>query len=68
MADMPVVSDEYAAELVARIEADLTNPDAPLSPTGMRDMLILKLWAEVQSLKAATAFFGGIKPVQRSPQ
>ncbi len=65
---IPAISDEYAAELVARIEADMANPAAPLSPTGIRDMLILKLWAKVQALEGATGFLGGgIKPIGRSP-
>ena len=67
MSDHPPISDEYAAELVANMQGyHAQSPHLTgVIETDYRDLLILKLWSEVQSLKAATAFFGGIKPVQR---
>ena len=69
MADMPPISDEYAAELVSKLEASTqVQAAADWGNADPRDLLILKLWAKVQTLENATAFMGGIKPIGRSPQ
>ena len=69
MADMPPISDEYAAELVSKLEASTQlQAAADWGHADPRDLLILKLWAKVQALEAGTAFVTGIKPVGRSPQ
>lgn len=70
MSDMPPVSDEFAAELVVKLQIEVASPVHGIlsgdNPT--HAMLILKLWAKVQALEAATAFIGGVKPVGGSPQ
>lgn len=66
---MTTVSNEYAAELVAKLRTEIESRDeltgaAPVDP---RDLLILKLYDDLQALTAATAFLGGgIKPVTRA--
>ena len=65
---MTVISDEYAAELVAKLRADHEARDEltggePIDP---RDLLLLKLYDDLQSLTKATAFLnGGIPAVKR---
>lgn len=67
---MTSISDEFAAELVAKMRADHEARDEltggePIDP---RDLLILKLYDDLQAMKKGTAFLGvgnGIKPVQR---
>lgn len=67
---MTNISNDFAAELIAKMRAEIdsrdeTTADTPVDP---RDLLILKLWDEVQDLKKGTAFLGvggGIKPVER---
>ncbi len=62
------ISDEYAAEIVAKMRAELerrdeTTADAPVDP---RDLLLLKLYDDLQALTKATAFLGGgIQPPRR---
>lgn len=70
MSDNPPISDEYAAELVSKIQFELASPIPDILEPGSRaqNLLILKLWAKVAALEQATAFMGaGIKPIGRSP-
>ncbi len=64
----PPVSDEFAAELVAKVAAGASaQAAADWGNADPRDLLILKLWAKVQALEGATGFLGGgIKPIGRS--
>ena len=63
-----MISDEYAAQLVANMRAtiegrDETTAETPVDP---RDLLIIKLYDDLRALTGATAFLGGgIKQVQR---
>lgn len=67
---MTSITDSYAAELIAKLRADTQRTDeigSPL-PVDPRDLLILKLWDDLQTMKKGTAFLGvgaGIKPVTR---
>lgn len=65
---MSVISDDYAAEIVARMRADLERRDelTAETPTDPRDLLLLKLYDDLQSLTKATAFLGGgIMPIRK---
>lgn len=61
------ISDEFAAELVAKMRADYgTRDELTADPIDLRDLLILKLYDDLQALTKSVAFLGGgIKPVQR---
>lgn len=65
---MTVISDEFAAEIVAKMQAEIdardeTTAEEPVNP---RDLLLLKLYADLQALTKATAFLGGgIPPVRK---
>ena len=62
------ISNEFAAELVASLRAKIESRDETVAdtPADPRDLLILKLWDDMQQLRAATSFLnGGIRPVQR---
>ncbi len=64
------ISDEYAAELVAKMRADLERRDelTAEAPVDNRDLLLLKLYDDLQALKKGTAFLGvgsGIPPVRK---
>lgn len=64
---MTVITDDYAAELVAKMRADIERRDeltaeAPVDP---RDLLLLKVYDNLKQLEKAMAFLGGgIKPVR----
>lgn len=58
---MTTISNEFAAEIVAKMYAELERRDeltaeAPVDP---RDLLLLKLYEDLQALQQATAFLGG---------
>lgn len=62
------ISDEFAAEIVAKMRAALERRDEMTAETPIdnRDLLLLKLYDELQALKSATAFLGaGIPPVRK---
>lgn len=65
---MTVISNEFAAELVAKLRAgvekrDELTADSPIDPCVL---LILKLYDDLQALQKAMAFLGGgIKPVTK---
>ena len=67
---MTTISDEFAAEIIQQMRAHIESRDeltgaAPIDP---RDLLILKLYDDLQALKKGTAFLGvggGIPPVTR---
>ncbi len=62
------ISNEYAAELVAGMRADIESRDELTggAPVEVRDLLIIKLYDDLQALTNATAFLGGgIKPVTK---
>jgi hypothetical protein len=62
------ISNEFAAEIVAKMRAaidsrDELTADEPVDP---RDLLLIKLYDDLQTLQGATAFLGGgIRPVQK---
>ena len=68
---MTTISDEFAAQIVTKIRADVETIDelsggAPADP---RDLLLLKLYDDVQAIKRGVSFLGvggGIKPVTRA--
>lgn len=65
---MTTISNEFAAEIVARMRADMAARDelTGASPPDPRDLLLLKLYDDLQALTKATAFLGGgIKPVEK---
>lgn len=65
---MTVISDDFAAEIVAKMQAALERRDelTAEAPADPRDLLLLKLYADLQALKGATAFLGaGIPPVRK---
>lgn len=62
------VSNQYAAELIEGIRADIESRDelTGADPVNPRDLLLVKLWDDLQALTKAMAFMGGgIQPVQR---
>lgn len=67
---MSVISDAFAAELIAQLRASHERSD-PLTGgvvADNRDLLLLKLWDDLQAIKRGVAFLGvggGIKPVER---
>lgn len=69
---MTTISNDFASELIAKMRAEINSRDETTAeePVDPRDLLILKLWDEVQALKKGTAFLGvggGIKPIERVP-
>lgn len=65
---MTTISNEFAAELVEKLRAQVESRDETLAetPADPRDLLILKLWDDVQQLSNATSFLnGGIKAPTR---
>ena len=62
------ISNEYAAELIEGIRADIESRDelTGAEPVNPRDHLMVKLWDDLQALTKAMSFMGGgIRPVQR---
>lgn len=62
------ISNEYAAEIVAKMRAGLESRDelTGATPVDPRDLLILKLYDDLQALTKAMSFMGGgIKPTVR---
>lgn len=65
---MSIISNEYAAELVAKLRADIDSRDETTAetPADPRDLLLIKLYDDLQALTKATAFLGGgIPPVHK---
>lgn len=69
---MTVISNEFAAEIVAKMRAHVESRDelTEVSDHGrdgdLQIMLILKLYDDLQALTKATAFLGGgIPPVTK---
>lgn len=65
---MTTISNEFAAELIDKLRAHVESRDETLAetPADPRDLLILKLWDDLEQMKQATGFLGvGIKPVTR---
>ncbi len=63
------ISDDYAAELVAKMRADTQRTDeiGATIPADPRDLLILKLWDRLKALEKGTAhIWGGIRPTRVS--
>lgn len=57
---MALISNEYAAELVGKMRAEIERRDeltAPV-PIDIRDLLIIKLYDDLEALKKGTAFLG----------
>ncbi len=65
---MSTISDDYAAELIAKIRADTERTDeigAPV-PVDPRDLLLIKLYDDLKALEKNMGFLGGgIKPTVR---
>lgn len=61
-----MISNEYAAEIVAKMRADIEGRDELTgAAVDVRDLLLLKLYDDLQALTKATAFLGGgIPPVK----
>lgn len=69
---MQIISDERAAEIVASLKAKIERID-PVTGGAIDpyDLLVIKLYEDVQALKKGTAFLGvgsGIPAVQRVEQ
>lgn len=69
---MTTISNDFAAELIAKMRAEIDSRDETTAevPVDPRDLLLIKLWDEVQDLKKGTAFLGvggGIPAVTRVP-
>ncbi len=67
---MSVISDEFAAEIVARMRADIERRDETTAegPVDNNTLLLLKLYDDIQALKRGTAFLGvggGIPAVRK---
>lgn len=64
---MTAITDSYAAELIAKLRADTTRTDeigAPL-PVDPRDLLLIKMYDDLQALTKAMGFLGGgIRPTR----
>lgn len=63
-----MISNEFAAEIAAQIRAEVTSRDETTAetPVNVRDLLLLKLYDDLQALTKATAFLGaGIPPVAK---
>lgn len=63
-----MISDVAAARLVDQLRAAIDSRDETTAetPADPRDVLIVKLYDDLQALTKATAFLnGGIQPVQR---
>lgn len=58
---MTTISNEYAAEIVANMRAALAGRDETVTetPPDPRDLLLIKLYDDLQALTKATAFLGG---------
>lgn len=58
---MSVISNDYAAEIVANLRAALERRDETTAetPPDVRDLLLIKLYDDLQALTKATAFLGG---------
>ena len=62
------ITNEQASKIVADMKAELDRRDELTGGHAVdsRDLLLIKLWDDLQALTNATAFLGGgIKPVQR---
>lgn len=62
------ISNEYAAEIVANLRAALERRDelTGAEPPDPRDLLLLKLYDDLQALTKSMAFLGGgIRPVTK---
>ena len=67
---MTTISNEFAAELIAKIKGELDKRDeltasTPIDPVVL---LVVKLWDDLQDLKRGTAFLGvgaGIPAVRK---
>lgn len=65
---MTTISNEHAAEIVAKLRTAIDSRDelTAETPVDPRDLLLLKLWDDLQALTQATSFLGGgIKPPTR---
>lgn len=63
-----IITNEYAAEIVEKLRAQINARDETTAetPVDTRDLLLIKLWDDLQALTKATAFLnGGIPAVQR---
>lgn len=66
---MSIISNEFAAEIVAKMRAEIESRDETTAetPVNPRDLLLIKLYDDLQALTKAMSFLGGgIKPVTRS--
>ena len=62
------ITNEYAAELVAGMRAEIDSRDELTggAPVEVRDLLLLKLYDDLQALTKAMSFMGGgIQPTRR---
>lgn len=63
-----IITNEYAAEIVAKLRTQIEARDETTAetPVDTRDLLLIKLYDDLQTLTKAMSFLGGgIKPVQR---
>ncbi len=65
-----IISDEYAAEIVAQMRAEIERRDETTAdgPVDTLPLLLLKLYDDIQALKRGTAFLGvgtGIPAVRK---
>lgn len=62
------ISDEFAAEIVAKMRAEIAKRDETTAeePVNPETLLLLKLYEDLQKLRNATAFLGaGIQPTRK---
>lgn len=63
-----IITNEYAAELVEKLRTAVESRDETIAERAAdpRDLLLIKLYDDLQALTKAMSFMGGgIKPVQR---
>lgn len=65
---MSTISNDFAADIVASLRKNVETRDelTATSPIDLRDLLLIKLYDDLQALTKATAFLGGgIIPVRK---
>jgi hypothetical protein len=63
-----MISNEYAAEIVANLRSAIARRDETVAetPPDVRDLLLIKLYDDLQALTKSMSFLGGgIRPVTK---
>lgn len=63
-----IISNEFAAELIAKMRAEIESRDetTALVPVDPTDLLLIKIYDDLQALTNAMGFLGGgIRPVTK---